>query len=303
MIFSITLLTLILLVSCKSISSTATSSPITTSSTSTTSLPITYSISDLKYQLLADYPTYFWCDPDLYPVARPGVEQQNAIDQFSTIEANQEEFSAILNHLNLPGKTDYTDDEKLQIYREYKKLNGAVQVTPAASGYSFTIRIGQNEGTTIQGTVSVAGVIEVTSETPSINTCPICLAEGTRIDTPNGLVPVEELREGMIVYTQDSTGNKIIGVISETASVQAPSSFEITNIVLSDGRSVSASPGHPTPDGRAIGDLKVGDTLDGETVVSVTSTPYNGSTFDILPGGGTGLYWANGILLKSTLVQ
>ncbi len=288
---------LILFASCQTTSRTG------TTTTLTTSAPTVYSIYELKYQLLAAYPTYFWCDPDLYPVARPGVEQQNAIDQFSTIEANQEEFSAILDHLNLPNKTTYTDDEKLQIYREYKKLNGAVQVTTAASGYSFTIRTGQNEGMTIQGTLSVAGVINVTSETPSINTCPICLAEGTLIDTPHGPVLVEELQKGMIVYTQDSTGKKISGVISETASVQAPSSFKIINIVLNDGRSVSASPGHPTPDGRVISDLKVGDSLDGATVVSVTSTPYSGYTFDILPGGGTGLYWTNGILLKSTLAQ
>ena len=87
------------------------------------------------------------------------------------------------------------------------------------------------------------------------------------------------------------------------ASVPAPIGFQIIRIVLSDGRSVSASPGHPTPDGRAIGDLKVGDMLDSAIVVSVTSVPYSGFTLDILPDGGTGLYWANGILLKSTLTQ
>ncbi len=30
-----------------------------------------------------------------------------------------------MDHLNLPNKANYMDDEKLQIYREYKKLNGA----------------------------------------------------------------------------------------------------------------------------------------------------------------------------------
>ena len=109
-------------------------------------------------------------------------------------------------------------------------------------------------------------------------------------------MPVEQLRTGMSIYTEDAAGEKITGIISKTASVPAP-------IGLSDGRSVSASPGHPTPDGRAIGDLKVGDMLDSAIVVSVTSVPYSGFTLDILPDGGTGLYWANGILLKSTLTQ
>jgi hypothetical protein len=297
-ILFITLLTLILFVSCKSISSNTTSPTLITSATSTT---ITYPVSELKYKLLAAYPTYFWCDPDLYPVARPGVERQNAIEQFTTIEANQEEFSAILDHLNLPNKASYTDDEKLQIYREYKKLNGAVQVVSADSGYTFTIRIGQNQGETIQGTISTTGVIQMTSETASFNTCPICLAAGTLIDTPEGPIPVEQLGVGMIIYTEDTAGEKITTTISKTASVPAPTDFQIIHIVLSDGLSVSASPGHPTPDGRTIGDLKVGDTLDGKIVVSVTSISYSGSTFDILPDGGTGLYWANGILLKSTL--
>jgi hypothetical protein len=217
--------------------------------------------------------------------------------------SNQEEFAAILNHLNLPSKVEYTDEEKLQIYREYKKLNGAVQVVSATPDYTFTIRTGQGQGKTYQGTISTVGVIKVTSETTSFNTCPICLAAGTLIDTPNGPIPVEELGKGMAIYTVDASGNKIAAVILETASVPAPEGFQITHIVLSDGRTVSASPGHPTPDGRALRDLKVGDVLDGEIVVSVAPVPYSGFTYDILPEGGTGLYWANGILLKSTLAQ
>ncbi len=288
-----------LLMSCQNTTDTVTTTTVNTTSTT----PITYTVSELKYQLLAVYPDYFWCDPDLYPVARPGVEQQNAIDQFATIEADQEEFSAILNHLILPINANYTDDEKLQIYREYKKLNGAVQVIPAVTGYTFTIRIGQNDGKTYQGTVSTSGVINLTSETDSLNTCPICLAAGTLIDTPNGPIPVEELGKGMTIYTVDANGKKITKVILETASVPAPAGFQIIHIVLSDGRSVSASPGHPTSDGLPIGDLKDGDTLDWGIVVSVSTIPYSGSTFDILPDGGTGLYWANGILLKSTLAN
>jgi hypothetical protein len=279
---------------------TTTTPTITVTNTTTTGA---YTVSELKYKLLAAYPDYFWCDPDLYPIARSGVEQQNAIDQFAAIEANREEFTVILTHLNLPDKAGYTDDEKLQIYREYKKLNGAVQVTATASGYTFTIRVGQNQGENYQGTISASGLITVTATTPSINTCPICLAEGTLIDTPDGPVPVEKLQQGMMIYTQDDAGKKIAGVIMATASAQSPTSFQIIRIVLNDGRIVSASPGHPTTDGRTIGELKVGDTLDGGIIAAVTAVPYSGYTFDILPEGGTGFYWANGILLKSTLAQ
>ena len=71
-ILSIIVLTLILTVSCKNSSTTT---------TSTTPLPTTYTLSELKYKLLAAYPDYFWCDPDFYPVARPGIEQQNALNK------------------------------------------------------------------------------------------------------------------------------------------------------------------------------------------------------------------------------
>ena len=301
-LFLFAIFTAVLLMSCQKTTTPATTTTPTITVTNTTTTGA-YTVSELKYKLLAAYPDYFWCDPDLYPIARSGVEQQNAIDQFAAIEANREEFTVILTHLNLPDKAGYTDDEKLQIYREYKKLNGAVQVTATASGYTFTIRVGQNQGENYQGTISASGLITVTATTPSINTCPICLAEGTLIDTPDGPVPVEKLQQGMMIYTQDDAGKKIAGVITATASAQSPTSFQIIRIVLNDGRIVSASPGHPTTDGRTIGELKVGDTLDGGIIAAVTAVPYSGYTFDILPEGGTGFYWANGILLKSTLAQ
>jgi hypothetical protein len=277
----------------------------TTTSTTGTTYPLSniFTISSLKYQLFDVYPDYFWCDPDFYPVARPDTEQKNAIDQFITIRENQEEFFTILNYLRMPNQADYTDEEKLQIYREHKKLTYAVQMTPADSGYGFTIHLRQEQGVTYQGTISFSGLIDVTNQSSSFNTCPICLAEGTTIETIAGQTPVEKLQSRMSVYTLDTEGNKVIGTILRVASVPVSSSFEIIDIVLGDGRNISASPGHPTADGRTVWQLRVGDMLDGATIISVTSRPYSGYTYDILPDGGTGFYWANGILLKSTLAN
>jgi hypothetical protein len=78
-----------------------------------------------------------------------------------------------LIHLNLTNKTGYTDEEKLQIYREHKKVQSAVQVMPATADFIFTIRTGQNQGKAYQGTISTLGVIKVTNETTSFNTCPV----------------------------------------------------------------------------------------------------------------------------------
>jgi hypothetical protein len=264
--------------------------------------PTTYSLHQLEYRLFSDFPNVFWCDPDYYPVAREGQEQQNAIDQFLTIKSNHAEFSAILEHLNLPNKTDYADSEKLLIYKEHKKLTYAVQVTALDGSYHFVLRVGRGQGERIEGNIKTTGEIKVTKREASVNTCPICLAKGTLIDTPIGQIPVEQLTKGMSVWTVDDSGNRITTEIVETSATQVPTFFQVIRIELSDGRSVSASPGHPTAGGKNVADYQVGNILDGEQVVRSDYIAYeSGMTYDILPAGSTGLYWANGILLGSTL--
>jgi len=86
--------------------------------------------------------------------------------------------------------------------------------------------------------------------------------------------------------------------------VPVAENYRIAHIVLDDGRQLRVSAGHPTADGRTFGDLGPGDLLDGAHVVSLELVPYgNPETYDILPAGETGYYWANGILMGSTLTQ
>jgi hypothetical protein len=290
-----TIVLVILLSGCRS-------QPSSTNTTTSTTLPANPSVYQLEYSLFTKYPDIFWCDPDFYPIAREGQEQQNAITQFLTIKSNQTEFSSILVQLNLPDKSDYTDSEKLLIYREHKKLTYVVQMTAADGGYHFDLRVGGGQGWHVQGTITTSGEIQETSRESSFNTCPICLVKGTIIATPQGQIPVEQLTKGMIVWTMDDAGNRIVKEIVETSSTIVPSSFQVIKIELSDGRTVTASPGHPTAQGRAIANYQVGDELDGALIVAVDYITYDGGrTYDILPAGDTGLYWANSILLGSTL--
>jgi hypothetical protein len=267
-----------------------------------TTLPVVYSVPLLEYRLLLEYNDVFWCDPDLYPITREGQEQANAIAQFPAIEVDTAEFSAILQHLEMPEQTDYTDTQKLLIYREYKKLTYAVEITGSSSPYDFELRIGEGQGALIKGTITASGQITQTSSEPSVNTCPICLVKGTLIDTPDGPVPVEELQKGMTVWTVDASGQRLPATLVATSRTRVPTFLQVVRVVLSDGRSVTASPGHPAADGRSLGGIRVGDTLDGAAVVAADLVAYDGgATFDLLPAGETGLYFANGILLKSTL--
>src|SRR5258706_184618 len=128
------------------------------------------------------------------------------------------------------------------------------------------------------------------------------LAVGTLIDTPHGAVRVEKLQVGDQVWTMNAAGERVVAVILQTGSVRVPATHQVVHVILSDGRELWASPGHPTADGGRLADLKVGDMLDGAHAVLVERVPYHGSsTYDLLPSGGTGFYCANGILMGSTL--
>jgi len=130
----------------------------------------------------------------------------------------------------------------------------------------------------------------------------ICLAAGDQIATPSGPIAVDQLRQGTLVWTRDVTGRRIAAAVLVIVHIPAPRGLHIIRIVLSDGRVVEASAGHPTTDGRHIGDLKTGDVLDGSRVIRAEAIPYAGDTWDLLPGGPNGDYWANGVLLASTLI-
>ncbi len=156
----------------------------------------------------------------------------------------------------------------------------------------------------ITGTIDQQGNITVTDSIETINTCPICLPSWTLIDTPTGAVPVSELQAGAMVWTVDDMGRRVQTAILATASIPTPPNHMMIDLHLDDGRNLLASPDHPIADGTPIAALHTGDLLDGSVVRSVGLVPYSGTaTYDILPGGPTGLYWANGILVRSTLTE
>ena len=155
----------------------------------------------------------------------------------------------------------------------------------------------------MQGTIDASGRVTVISQTSAGRpNCPICLARGTEIATVDGPVAVEAIRVGISVWTVDSDGRPLLAAVLGVGSTPVPPSHEVVDLVLADGREVHASPAHPLADGRLVGTLTPGDEVDGSTVVSAERVHYNGGvTYDLLPAGGTGTYWADGIPLRSTL--
>lgn len=129
-----------------------------------------------------------------------------------------------------------------------------------------------------------------------------CLSGETLISTPYGDIKVVDLRPGMKVYTLDDDGRKVIDQIELVSKVTVPRTHILYNLQLSDGRGLLVSGAHPMGDGSVIQRLRAGTTFDGAEVQSIDQISYTaGYTYDLLPAGDTGYYWAGGVLLASTL--
>ncbi len=245
-----------------------------------------------------------YCDPDVYPVAHGGA-LDSAKRRLPEIKADPVSFRAILEHEGLPADGPFAPAELIAINEDYKQMQ-AIELQLAGSGYSFDLLVpseGSETGVSrLTGSVSASGEVDTRHREPASKpNCPICLAAGTRIATPAGEVPVEDLRVGMAVWTTDAAGRRIAGVVLETGHTEVPLGHVVVELTFDDGRAVTVSPGHPTADAGPVGALEPGDRYDGGVVRSAALVPYAGSTWDILPSGPTGTYIANGVLLGSTL--
>jgi hypothetical protein len=129
-----------------------------------------------------------------------------------------------------------------------------------------------------------------------------CLPAAARIATPGGDVRVDRLSVGDAVWTADAAGRRVAGRVLVVSSLPVTGRHRIVELTLADGRTVRASGGHPDARGTALSDLATGDLLDGVAIRAIRGVPYDGThTWDLLPSGPTGTYWADGILLGSTL--
>jgi hypothetical protein len=263
--------------------------------------------AELQFAVMDGLGKPVYCDPDFYPLERPGGEQASAIAHYAEIKADTDAYAAIVAHEHLPSG-DLTDVEKLTLYRAWKLLR-ALPLIETYSGreYGFRYRVQSRGGSAayemVGGTVRVDGVVSVSSRTAAgPPNCPICLGASTLIDTPRGPVRVTEVRVGTVVWTQAADGSRVAAPVIQVGSMIAPPVHEMVHLVLADGRELLVSPGHRAADGRTVGSLRAGDVLDGSSIASWELVPYaGGKTYDILPAGATGHYWANGILLASTL--
>ena len=130
----------------------------------------------------------------------------------------------------------------------------------------------------------------------------LCLSSDTPIATPSGSILVKNIQQGDIVWSTDADGDRLAEPVMIAHRTHVPDDHHVMDIKLSDGQELFVSPGHKVHGGKSAGELRAGDILGNESVVSATLIPYGKPyTYDLLPAGATGEYWGNGVLLESTL--
>ncbi len=134
--------------------------------------------------------------------------------------------------------------------------------------------------------------------------CPecVCAAGDTPIATPGGERPIASLRVGDLVYSVDGDGTVVVPIVRVNRTPVAH--HQVLAVRLEDGRQIRVSPGHPLADRGTFADLAPGSTLGEQRVLSVQLVPYREPyTYDILPGSASGVYYAAGALIGSTLAR
>lgn len=268
--------------------------------------PGAFTPAELRLLLVDRLGPRWWCDPDSYPVGRD--EQQSAIERWDEMRAEGEVFGAVLERLGFDPQAVFDDARKLAVYRHWKVASTLqFEAVPSGDGFRFEYLAapvgGAAEGTRTIGIIDTTGQLTIESRTAAGEpTCPICLVRGARIDTPAGPVPIEQLRLGDPVWTLDAAGRRVAGTVTALGSMTAPASHRVVRLALADGRTLTASPGHPLADGRTLAELALADLVDGSAVLSLAWLPYGDDlTFDLAVTGPTGTYFVDGIPTASTI--
>jgi len=130
-----------------------------------------------------------------------------------------------------------------------------------------------------------------------------CLPATALIATPRGDREIATLAIGELVWTTTAGGVRIAAPIEALRSLPIEGLHELVVVTLDDGRRIRASAGHPTASAERLDALQPGDRVDGARVTDIAREPYLGAaTWDLRPAGGT-TYWADGVLLGTTLAR
>jgi hypothetical protein len=127
-----------------------------------------------------------------------------------------------------------------------------------------------------------------------------CNAPDTPIATPQGDRAIASLRPGDLVYSID--GAAIVAVPVAHAVENPVNEHRVVRLQLAGGVTLYISARHPLADGRTVGALSAGESYDAVRIEQTEVIDYAlPATYDILPASSTGIYFAAGLALRSTM--
>jgi hypothetical protein len=77
---------------------------------------------ELRYQLIGKFGPPEFCDPDCPSYCSIVGEKEHAEEALPKIMQQEKAFRAIVQHLGLGAVREFSSEQKLAVYREYKKL-------------------------------------------------------------------------------------------------------------------------------------------------------------------------------------
>jgi hypothetical protein len=132
--------------------------------------------------------------------------------------------------------------------------------------------------------------------------CPACncASPDTPVATPLGERAIASLGVGDRVTSVDH--GQVVDVPIAQVHRTPAHDHHVVRVELASGSVLEISAPHPTADGRTFGDLRADDLLGGMRIERVTVVPYAAPfTYDILPASDSGIYYAGGVPVGSTL--
>jgi hypothetical protein len=127
-----------------------------------------------------------------------------------------------------------------------------------------------------------------------------CVSPKTLISTPNGEIPIEDLRTNDTLWSIHHGRMQAVRILA-TQRVRVQN-HSMARIELQNGFVVEISGEHPTGDGRNLWALEPGEMFGDTQIQALTVVPYDGSfTYDVLPDSDTGSYFVHGMWLGSTM--
>jgi hypothetical protein len=127
-------------------------------------------LPELRYRLIDRFGPVRFCDPECPSSCRFVLEQQHAEDAFPQIRSQDGAFRKIVEHLGFGAVREFSGEQKLSVYREYKKLLCGMNLEPRGENHKF--KLASAKGFRVEGTISPKGEITVVAEEPYVVICP-----------------------------------------------------------------------------------------------------------------------------------